>query len=394
VVTSVVEGGTMVKEGDVLVTLDTKSIEEALSMAKTEMHQAKATLAQTKANLTKGQIAIDAYKQGRYLSQLKELDRQLSIATTNLKTAEKMLKQSETLFRQGYVTELEVAGNRFTVKQAELELNVKQTEKNVLQKYTREMELETLEGNLTASKSKLQADEAGLKMEVSRRDRAQRELVACVIKAKRAGMVIYPSAAAWKNAPDIAEGATVRKDQVLLLMPDLTQMQVKVGIHESIVDRVKQGLKATVTLPDHQLEAEVSKVATVTRPTGWWTGNVVKYDTIIKLPADEGLKPGMSAEVNVILGEHRDVVLIPVAAVVETADGDFCWILDDDGNEQRRLLELGDSNDVFIAVKSGLKEGDKVLLNPAFEIDEEEAKAVKKRKAQTRKEPAPTKQSP
>ena len=45
-------------------------------------------------------------------------------------------------------------------------------------------------------------------------------------------MVIYPSAAAHKTTPDITEGATVRKDQVLLLMPDLDKMQVKVGIHE------------------------------------------------------------------------------------------------------------------------------------------------------------------
>ena len=109
-------------------------------------------------------------------------------------------------------------------------------------------------------------------------------------------------------------------------MPDLSQMQVKLGIHESVIDRVRPGLKAIVTLPDQTLEASVSKVASVTRPAGWWTGNVVKYDTEIKLPSDEGLKPGMSAEVEVILAEHEDVLLIAVAAVVETEEGDFCWV--------------------------------------------------------------------
>ena len=67
-------------------------------------------------------------------------------------------------------------------------------------------------------------------------------------------------------------------------MPDLSQMQVKLGIHESVIDRVSPGLEAVVTLPDRTLTAKVTEVASVTRPAGWWTGNVVKYDTIIELP--------------------------------------------------------------------------------------------------------------
>jgi multidrug efflux pump subunit AcrA (membrane-fusion protein) len=196
-----------------------------------------------------------------------------------------------------------------------------------------------------------------------------------VIKAAKGGLVIYPSAAAWKRTPDITEGATVRKDHVLLLMPDLTKMQVKVGIHESIIERVRPGLKAIVTLPDRTLEAEVTKVASVTRPAGWWTGNVVKYDTVIELPSDEGLKPGMSAEVEVIMAVHKDVLTIPVAAVVETDKGAFCWVKTAEGTV-RRVLELGDSNDVFIVVKAGLKEGEEVVLNPIAFIEEAQEDAL------------------
>ena len=87
------------------------------------------------------------------------------------------------------------------------------------------------------------------------------ELEQCVIKADKSGLVIYPSAAEWKDTPDITEGATVHKDQVLLLMPDLSKMQVKVGIHESIVDRIKPGMAARVTLPDKTLDGKVSSVS-------------------------------------------------------------------------------------------------------------------------------------
>jgi multidrug efflux pump subunit AcrA (membrane-fusion protein) len=117
-------------------------------------------------------------------------------------------------------------------------------------------------------------------------------------------------------------------------------------------------------------------VASVTRPAGWWTGNVVKYDTIIELPSVEGLKPGMSAEVEVIMDRHEDVLTIPVAAVVETAKGDFCWVKTAEG-AKRRTLQLGDTNDAFIVVKAGLKEGDEVVLNPLAFIEEAQTEVLK-----------------
>ena len=375
-VTWVIESGTQVKPGDELVRLDTKGIEETASLQKTNVHIATATLEKTRANVARASIRIDAYLEGRFRQRVTTMETGVAIAQSNLSSARKMLDYSELLFKRGYVTELELEGNAFTVTQAELELKVKQTEIDVLKRFTKAMELESLRGNLKASKSKFEADQAGLAMDQARLARALEELQFCVVRSDRNGMVIYPSAAAWKDVPDITEGASVRKDQVLLLMPDLSQMQVKVGIHESIIDRIRPGLPARVTLPGKTLDAEVSSVASVTRPAGWWTGNVVKYDTIIQVPSVAGLKPGMSAEVEVIMARHENVLTIPVAAVVETEEGHFCWVKATP-KPQRRSLQLGDSNDVFIIVEAGLKEGDEVMLNPPAFIETAQAGAMK-----------------
>ena len=104
-------------------------------------------------------------------------------------------------------------------------------------------------------------------------------------------------------------------------------------------------------------------------PAGWWTGNIVKYDAIIQLPSVDGLKPGMSAEVEVIMARHKNVLMIPVAAVVETEQGTFCWVGTAE-KTQRRSLQLGDSNDAFIVVESGLQAGDQVVLNPTAFIED------------------------
>lgn len=369
-VTWVVKVGTFVEKGQELVRLDTKSIEESVSLQKTNAFTAMATLEQSRANVAKAKIALEAYEKGTYPAQLEKLEQAAKIAEMRLKEiVSENLRRSELLYSRGFINPYELEADTAAVNQAMLELKVKKNQINVLKTYTRNMELATLKGNIAASQSKFESDQEGLKTDELRRDRAMEELKECVIVAPRDGLVIYPSAAEWKATPDIAEGATVRHDQVLLFMPNLEKMQIKVGVHESIVDQVTVGKPATVKLSDRTLHANVTTVANVTRPAGWWTGNVVKYDTIIELPTEEGLKPGMSAEVEIILSSYEDEVLIPVAAVVETRKGSFCWVQSDQGVQQRQL-ELGESNDVFIVVQSGLQKGEQVVLNPLSLLDE------------------------
>jgi multidrug efflux pump subunit AcrA (membrane-fusion protein) len=84
----------------------------------------------------------------------------------------------------------------------------------------------------------------------------------------------------------------------------------------------------------------------------------------------------MSAEVEVILDRHEDVLTIPVAAVIETAEGDFCWVKTAEGTK-RRSLGLGDTDDAFVVVEAGLKEGDEVVLNPLAFLEEAQSEVLK-----------------
>ncbi|MHC4367208.1 MAG: efflux RND transporter periplasmic adaptor subunit [Planctomycetota bacterium] len=358
----VVEAGTEVEPGDELVRLDTLAIEDAIAERTKYSHWSRSSAERSKADVRRSELAISEYLEGRYPSQLMRLKKDLAIAQSNLTTSQSMLAHAEMMAERGYVSELEVDEDTFAVTRATLNVDVKKTEIDVLKEFTKAIELETLEGNLNAARARHAANEERAQMDEARRVLAVEELTHCVIKAERSGLVIYPSPEKWKKAPKIEE-------QTLLLMPDLSRMQVKVGIHESIVDRVKPGLAARVTLPDRTLDGEVSSVSAVARPAGWWTGNVVKYDTIIRLPSVEGLKPGMSAEVEVIMARHEDVLTIPAAAVLQTKQGNFCWVRTTEAVE-RRSLQLGDTDDRFIVVETGVDEGDEVVLDPLASIDE------------------------
>jgi multidrug efflux pump subunit AcrA (membrane-fusion protein) len=372
----VIESGSLVQPGDDLVRLDTLFIEEQINERSKYAHWSRSGAEYWRASVAKAELAIPEYLEGRYVAQMMTLEKDLAVAESNLSTAQNMLDHAQRMYDRGYRSELVVDEKKFAVKRSRLEVEVTKTRIDVLRDYSKAMEVETLTGNLKAARAEFAGNDERAFADAARRDRAVNELEHCVVKAKRAGMVIYPSAAAWENVPDIEEGATVHKEQVLLLMPDLSKMQVKFGIHESIIDRIKAGLPARVTFRDQRLEAEVSSVSSIARPAGWWTGNVVKYDTIIELPPVDGLKPGMSAEVEVIVARHEDVLTVPVAAVLETEEGDFCWVQTSDGPE-RRSLRLGDTNDTFIVVETGLKEGDEVALNPLAYIPEAQRAALK-----------------
>ncbi len=372
----VIEGGTEVQPGAELVRLDTLALEDAISERKKFAHLTRSGAERAKADVAAAELAISEYLEGRYRAQLMRLEKDLTIAESDLTTTQNSLDHAKMLFERGYVSELIVEQSEFNVKRTQLEVDAKKIQIDVLKKYTKEMQLETLNGELKAAKAKLAAEAERAKMDAERRDLAIEELEYCVIKAEKHGMVIHPSAAQWRNTPEIEEGATVHKDQVLLLMPDLSKMQVKVGVHESIVERIIPGLDATITLPDKTLDGQVASVAAVRVTAGWWTGNVVKYDTIIELPEMQELKPGMSAEVEIVMARHKNVLKVPVAAVLEAEEGDLCWVVTERGPSQR-TLELGDTNDEFIVVNAGLQEGEKVVLDPLANIEEAQTFALR-----------------
>ncbi len=363
----VIESGSEVKPGDELVRLGTLEFEDRILQVSKWTHVTRSAAERSKADLANAELAISEYLEGRYRSDLMNLEKDLAIAESNLRVAQNMLDHAKMLAERGYASALEVEERTFAVTRAELNVEIKKTEIDVLRNYTKAMELETLNGNLKATKARHDADMERAKQLADQLPLALADLEHCVVKAERRGLVMYPTAEPWKRAPEIEVGATVYMGQTLLIMPDLSKMQVKISVPEDTVQRIKPGLAARITLQDETLDGQVSSVASVTAPTSRWTGSIVTYDTTVKLPSVEGLSPGMSAEVEVIIGRHSGVFTIPVAAVVETAAGNFCWVKTAEG-ARRRALELGETNDVFTVIKAGVEEGDEVFLNPhAFE---------------------------
>ena len=65
-----------------------------------------------------------------------------------------------------------------------------------------------------------------------------------------------------------------------------------------------------------------------------------------------------------------------MAAIVEGPEGFLCWVKPTGGPPEKRLIEIGDTNDEFSIVTAGLAEGEDVVLNPLAFVDEAQLQAL------------------
>ncbi|MDG2224437.1 MAG: efflux RND transporter periplasmic adaptor subunit [Rubripirellula sp.] len=372
----VIETGTFVDPGDELVRLDDALIVENITQQQITYERAVAQQIVAKGDVDVAETNIEEYLNGTYLEERNTMEKAIFDAEEVVKKKQLIFESAERMASKGMFRSLQLDGERFAVDSARKDLELKKKQLETLELYKKKKMMQQLTSSLDAARANLAAQDAALKLEADRLKRDKEQLENCVIRAKTGGMVIFPSAAEWKETPDIEEGAVVREQQTLLMIPDLSKMQVKVGVHESKVGRLTTGMSAKIELQDLIMEGTVKDIAEVTKPAGWWTGNMVKYDTIIRLEPKPGLKPGMSAVVDIVLAKHADILKVPVAAVIGTEQGFFCWVSNGEKVEMRKV-DLGDTNDEFTVVKTGLKEGDQVVLNPIAFIEDAQRQAMR-----------------
>ncbi|GAH45378.1 unnamed protein product, partial [marine sediment metagenome] len=123
--------------------------------------------------------------------------------------------------------------------------------------------------------------------------------------------------------------------------------------------------------PDKTFTGKVLKKAPLADSENWLNPDLKVYATDVSIDGThEFLKTGMTAKVEIIIEELKDVISVPMQAVVNIEGKKVCFVSSGSGPE-RRQVETGAFNDSFVEIKSGLTEGDKVLLNPPRLIESE-----------------------
>ena len=163
-----------------------------------------------------------------------------------------------------------------------------------------------------------------------------------------------------------AVGDEVSAGAVAFRVDDLSHLLVDVQVSEVDINTVAVGQDATLTFDAVLGRAEPyhGKVVQVSQ-AGDTVQGVVNFVVTVELTdADQLVKPGMTAAVNVVIKEQKDVVLIPNRAVRLVNSERAVYLL---VNNQPKLvkLQLGSTDGTNSVLVSGdIKEGDPIILNP------------------------------
>jgi HlyD family secretion protein len=156
-----------------------------------------------------------------------------------------------------------------------------------------------------------------------------------------------------------------------MTLGDTHQVYVKGKVDESDIGKVYLGQAARIkvqSFPGRTFTGHVTKIA----PLGVEKDNVTTFEVQISIdnpgtpenPAGE-LKANMTANAEIVLEEHRNVLSVPEQAVLYDKDRRASvWVPDPHGTDGHRVVPItvGLSNGSRIEVVSGLHQGDKVVL--------------------------------
>jgi HlyD family secretion protein len=144
---------------------------------------------------------------------------------------------------------------------------------------------------------------------------------------------------------------------------DLSELFVKVNISEVDINRVEIGQNVDLTF-DAVSGKTYKGIVTEVSSVGTDNGSGVDFEVTLKiLEPDSQVRPGMTAAVNIIVSEIKNVLSIPSRAIRLNNGQRIVYILSGSQLVETKI-EAGSSSDVQTEVVSGLKEGDIVVLNP------------------------------
>jgi HlyD family secretion protein len=279
-------------------------------------------------------------KQGQLLAQIDpaSFEAQVAQASANLSLARANLEKSKVALRDTITA---------------FERNKILYGKNFISKH----DLDTSETTYLSALAQIKASEAQVEQTRAALNLAQTNLRYTRIVSPVNGTVISRSIDVGQTV-----AASFQTPTLFTIAQDLTKMQIVASVDEADIGRIKSRQPVTFTVdayPDLMFKGNVSEIRNA--PTT--VQNVVTYEVIVKVDnPDLKLKPGMTANVSIIIDDKKDILRIPNAALrVKIQDKKFTaaapkgtgvWILEDK-KPKRVPLTLGIRDNRFTEVLSG-----------------------------------------
>jgi RND family efflux transporter MFP subunit len=398
----IVPEGTFVKKDDVVVRFDSASIDKAISEFQSKLIDAEGKLEQAKQGLevqnnknesdiaaaelelALAELDLEKYRDGDFIAEKADKERSISEGEAELRKAVEDLANMRILVRKGFRSPEQLRELESRVSSFESRVERDKQQYRVLMDYDHKRKITEFDAKASEAKRKLERSKTTAIAETKKAEsqvdaaKAEVELVKgelaaleankknCEIVAPQDGTVAYANERWYDDSDRIREGATVRRQQNVFFLPDMTKMQVKVNIHESVVNKIKNKMPAAIRVdayPELPLSGKVSFVAELAASTFGTTKNYEVVVLVESIPETMKIKPGMTAQVEIYVGRYKDILAVPVGAITEHQKSSFIYVREGIGKIVRRVVTTGRTTHAYIEVVDGIAEGDVVMLD-------------------------------
>lgn len=374
--------GSQVKEGELVCELDGSALRDQLTNQTIVTRQAESTLQNATKNYEVAQMTLNEYQVGTFPRTMSDYKSNLVLAETNLQQADEKFQWSRDMMLRNLLPETTNRADGNSKLNAEIRVSSARNQMRVLQTYTRQKQLISLQASIDKARIDLEASQAALERERQKLAKLERLVARCKLYAPADGLVVYAKEDGGRMGQTdkiIQEGATVRERQKIFSIPDFAHMRVAAKVHETEVSLIQPGLAAKITVDALAGTVLTGKVESI-RPLPELVdtpGASNRYHTIIVAIENPppSIRPEMTAKVEIITNETAEVLTIPVEAVMPLGDTTYVMVATPSGPE-RRAVVLGPGDERRVEIRSGLKEGDQVALDPESLLSPEDRQEI------------------
>ncbi len=399
-----------VREGDVLLTLDTEKIDKAISDLRSEQQLSQLTMRQGEDQLqalekltpldleASSRAARMAEEDRKFFTEVERpfavraTEFSLKVAKESLEYQEEELRQLEKMYKADDITEeteqIVLKRARDTVGRARFMVEAYKLQHDEALKFTiprvedrvkesaqrRSIDLEKSKVALPLAVKKQRLDLERLRVQFERSGERLKKLEAdrrgMVVKSPIDGIVYYGKATRGRFSDSTSMADSLRRhgsilpNQAIMTVVQPRPMFIRATVPEDQLYNIRPNLKGVATptaYPDLKLAAAVDDVSDVPTSPG-------SFDARLNVTLNRKarfLMPGMTCKVKFVPYLRKEAITVP-PKVVHTDELDdqkhYVWRLGKDEKPQKQAVTLGRRTDKAIEITKGLAEGDKVLL--------------------------------
>ena len=339
-----------VKKGDLLAELDPIDEKRKVKLAEVSLLSNTANLKQAECNLK--------LSEDRLINNRKKVKAILKAKKANLKDKSRKYERIKKLLKKKLSSQEEYDTAQTSLIQARSDLTNAEAQESELAIDKQALELK--QQDIVLAKSRIESQKVNL-------DQAKQRLDETKIYAPIDGAITVRNV---QIGQIISSGiSNVGGGTTLLTLSDMSRIFVMAFVDETDIGRIKVGQKVKISVdayPGKKFRGEIIQIAL----QGINSSNVVTFEVKIEVKGRKKkiLKLEMTANVEIIIESSKNTILVSDKCIEKKKGQSFVKVKTDSGKLKSMTVETGISAEDLIEIKTGLSEGQKILISDGDQI--------------------------